>query len=274
MKQYRLGVIGAGNMGSTIVDGAVAGGFFEPSQVLLFNRTEEKRAQKAAQGYAVTADYTAVYQQCQWVIFGIKPQNFAEILPVLGALEMTQAPLVISIAAAIPFAQMQAALGAHTRIVRAMPNTPLRLGYGATQLVGNAAATAQDMQAVQALFASMGSVSILQQEQALNDVIAYSGSFPAYVYLIADAMAQSAVQHGFAYEQALTLVSQTLIGAAKMMLEGEKTPQQLIDAVCSPAGTTMEAVQVLRARQLPEILAQANDACIARAYEIGKQYAP
>lgn len=268
MKQYKLGVLGAGNMGTAIADGAVRGGFFKPGEVLLFNRTEEKRAEKAQRGYAVTGEYTRVYQSCEWVILGVKPQNFDELLPVLAAVGVEEKPLVISIAAAVSFERMERALGTDQPIIRAMPNTPLMLGCGTTELVGNHAASASDMQAVRALFDSMGTTAVFDYEEAMNDVIPYSGSFPAYVYFIADAMAKSAAQHGIAYETALPLVCQTLIGSAKMLLAGEKTPEELIKAVCSPGGTTIEAVHVLESRDVAGILAEASDKCIARAYEL------
>lgn len=270
MKQYKFGVIGAGNMGMAITEGAVRAGFFTPQQVLLFNRSEEKRAKNAAAGYAVTGDYTEVYQNCDTVVLGVKPQNFDELLPVLAANTPEEKPLLLSIAAGVTFAKMEKALGADTAIIRIMPNTPLMIGEGASALVKNAAAKDGQLDFAVKLFGTMGVTAVFAGEQMLNEVIPYNGSFPAYVYAFADAMVQSAEQHGIGERQALELVCQTMIGSAKMLLAGGKSPAELIRAVCSPGGTTLEAMNVIETRGLAGILAEASDKCIARAYELGK----
>ena len=268
MERYRLGILGAGNMGMAIARGAVRGGFFAGGDILLFNRSEEKRAAHAAEGFAVTGDYAALYAACERVVLGVKPQNFDELLPVLAGCGAK--PLVISIAAGVTFAKLEGALGKDCPMVRVMPNTPLMLGEGATALVGNRAVSAEQVEEVRALFASMGQAAVFDREDALNDVIPYNGSAPAYLYFFADAMVKSAVQHGIAERDALELFCQTMIGSAKMLLAGDKTPAELIRAVCSPGGTTIEAIKVLEERGLADILAEASDKCIARAYELGK----
>lgn len=269
MKAYRFGVLGAGNMGMAIAEGAVRAGLLTRDQVLLFNRSEEKRAANRARGYAVTGNYTEVYTGCETVLLAVKPQNFDEILPVLGKCE-GEKPLVVSIAAGVIFAKIERALGADTPIIRVMPNTPLMLGEGATELVKNAAATDAQLEQIRALFDTMGMTVVFDREDMLNEVIPYAGSAPAYIYAFADAMVKSAQSHGIGQEDALKLFCQTMIGSAKMLLEGGKTPAELIRAVCSPGGTTIEAMRVLETCGLADMLAQANDKCIARAYELGK----
>ena len=165
---------------------------------------------------------------------------------------------------------VEAALGADTPVVRVMPNTPLMLGEGAAQLVKNAAATQEQLDAVRALFDTMGATAVFDEESMLNEVIPYAGSAPAYIYAFADAMVRSAVQHGVPEADALRMFCQTMIGSAKMLLRGDRTPAELIGAVCSPGGTTVEAMKVLESRGLYDILAEACDNCIARAYELGK----
>ena len=269
MKAYRFGVLGAGNMGMAIAEGAVRAGLLTRDQVLLFNRSEDKRAANRARGYAVTGNYTEIYTGCETVLLAVKPQNFDEILPVLGKCE-GEKPLVVSIAAGVIFAKIERALGADTPIIRVMPNTPLMLGEGATELVKNAAATDAQLEQIRALFDTMGMTVVFDREDMLNEVIPYAGSAPAYIYAFADAMVKSAQSHGIGQEDALKLFCQTMIGSAKMLLEGGKTPAELIRAVCSPGGTTIEAMRVLEVCGLADMLAQANDKCIARAYELGK----
>lgn len=269
MRNYRFGVIGAGNMGMAIVDGAVRAGLFAPGEALLFNRSEQKRAANAANGYAVTGDYTEVYTGCGTVLLAVKPQNFDEVLPVLAACE-GEKPLVVSIAAGVTFAKMEAALGADTPIIRVMPNTPLMLGEGAAQLVKNAAAAESQLAAVRALFDTMGVTAVFDDERMLNEAIPYAGSAPAYLYAFADAMVRSAGTHGISPDDALSLFCQTMIGSAKMLLRRDKTPAELIKAVCSPGGTTIEGMKVLEKHDFYEIIAEMCDKCIERAYELGK----
>ena len=268
MKTYRFGVLGAGNMGTAIVEGAVRAGLFPPAQALLFNRSAEKREKNREKGFAVTGDYTEVYTACDTVVLGVKPQNFDEILPVLSGCRCEK-PLVVSIAAGITFAKIERALGADTPVVRVMPNTPLMLGEGAAQLVKNAAATQEQLDAVRALFDTMGATAVFDEESMLNEVIPYAGSAPAYLYAYADAFVQSAKQHGINEDDALTLICQTMIGSAKMLLRRDKTPAELIRAVCSPGGTTIEGMKVLEDRDLYGIVSEACDKCIKRAYELG-----
>ncbi len=270
MKGYRYGVLGAGNMGLAIARGAVNAGRCAASEVLLFNRSEEKRAARAAEGFAVTADPSVLYRGCEQVILGIKPQNFDEVLPVLAESRPEPKPLVISIAAGVSFAKMEAALGADCPMIRVMPNTPLLLGLGASALVRNAAATVPQLDDVRGLFDSMGTTVVFEEEDMLNEVIPYNGSAPAYVYAFIEGMTRSAQSHGIERAQALQLICKTFIGAAEMVLQSGKTPAELIQEVCSPGGTTIEAVKVLNAAGVNSILAEASDKCIARAYELGK----
>lgn len=269
MKKYRFGVIGAGNMGTAIAQGAVRAGLFPPGEVLLANRGAQSRAAHAAQGYAVTDDNAAVWRDCETVVLAVKPQSFDEVLPSLTACGGDK-PLLVSIAAGIPFARMEAALGADTPIIRVMPNTPLVLGMGATQLVKNAAATAEQLDRVRALFDTMGVTVVFDEERMLNEVIPYAGSAPAYLYAFADALVQSAGAHGISADDALSLVCQTMIGAAHMLLRREQAPAELIRAVCSPGGTTIEGMKVLEAHDFYGMIAEMCDRCIDRAYALGK----
>ena len=269
MKQYTLGVIGAGNMGMAIAHGLTATGV-PASDILLFNRDPAKRAANQAAGFSVTDDYTALYASSEMVLLSVKPQTFPEVLHTLRETAKNHRPLVLSVAAGITFGQMEAVLGADCPIIRVMPNTPLMLGEGATQLVKNSAASEEQLASVRALFDTMGVTVVFSDENMLNEVIPYAGSAPAYIYAFAAGMVKSAEAHGIAYDDAMKLFCQTLIGSAKMLLAGDKSPDELIRQVCSPGGTTIEAVRVLEDRGLADILAEASDRCIARAYELGK----
>lgn len=269
MKRYRLGVLGAGNMGLAIAEGAVRAGLFDAADTLLFNRDAARRAVNAAHGFAVTAEYSEVYTCCDTVVLGIKPQNFDEVLAQLAACTPEEKPLLVSIAAGVTFAKLEAALGADTAAIRVMPNTPLLLGEGASALVKNRAATAAQLAEITRLFGTMGVTAVFDEEAMLNEIIPYNGSLPAFVYQFIEAFAKSAEAHGIPQQTALPLICKTVIGSASMVLAGEKTPEALIQAVCSPGGTTIEGVRVLE-QGLDDMVAKACDRCIARAYELGK----
>lgn len=270
MKQYEFGIIGAGHMGQAIADGAVDAGVYQRGEVLLCDPSAENRAQNAARGYAVTGDCGAVYQQCDMVLISVRPQNIAEVLETLAPLAAAARPLVVSIAAGVPFARIEAALGADCPIVRVMPNTPLMLGIGASALAANPNATAEQLGRVASLFDKMGVTVTFTDENMLCEVIPYNGSLPAYVYAFIEGMTKSAEQHGIARADALRLICRTCAGAAAMVEAGEFTPNELISQVCSPGGTTIEAINIIRESDFDDILARASDKCIARAYELGK----
>ena len=123
---------------------------------------------------------------------------------------------------------------------------------------------------MRSLFDKMGVTTVFDKEDMINEAIPYAGSAPAYIYAYADAMVQSAKKHGIDEQDALQMFCQTMIGAAKMLMQGEKTPAELIRAVCSPGGTTLAGMQVLEERDLYGMVAEACDKCTARAYELGK----
>lgn len=270
MKRYPFGVLGAGKMGMAIAVGAARACIWHESEILLYNRSGDKRKRNHGLGFAVTGELTELYARCDRVILGVKPQNFDEVLTALGQVPVKEKPLVISIAAGVPFSKIEAALGADTPIIRVMPNTPLLLGKGASALVKNDAATPEQLFEVTRLFHSMGEVAVFEQEEMLNEVIPYNGSLPAFAYQFIDAFLKSAAAHGIAQEQALPLICKTVMGAAEMVMQGEKTPTELISDVCSPGGTTIEGVRVFEVAGLDQIVANASDATIKRAYELGK----
>lgn len=270
MKKYRLGILGAGNMGMAIAEGAVQASFFSASEIALFNRTEEKRTKNAQKGFAVCADMTELYACCDMLLLGIKPQNFDDVLPILRKTETAEKPLIISIAAGVTFSKMEKLLGEDTAIIRVLPNTPLMLGYGATQLAKNEKADDDSLSFVCKLFDTMGITTVFTDEKMLNEAIPYAGSAPAYIYTFADAMIKSAEKHGISQDDALEMFCQTMIGSAKMLLKKDKTPEELISAVCSPGGTTIEAMKVLENHHFYDIISEASDNCIKRAYELGE----
>ena len=270
MNRYPFGIIGAGEMGMAIAAGAVKSGIYKPGEILLFNRTEEKRQAKRALGYATAETYQQVYGACDMVMLAVKPQNFDEVMPVLQKIPVSPKPLILSVAAGISMRYMESFLGRDCPMVRIMPNTPLMIGEGATAMAKNEACTQVQLDKVRNLFEQLGDTAVFEQEDQINDVIPVNGSSPAYVYYFIDAMIRNAVKHGIPEADAKRLICRTFVGSAKMLEQSELTPAQLIDMVCSPGGTTIEAIRWMQENKVDEIIDQASDRCLKRAYELGK----
>ena len=268
MKTYRFGVLGAGSMGKTIAAGAVRAGLLRPDEVLLFNRSEEKRAANAAEGYAVTGDFTEVYTACDTVLLSVKPQNFAEVLPQLAACTCSK-PLVLSIAAGISFAKIEAALGADTPIIRAMPNTPSLVNAGMTSVTPNALVSSEDVAEVLTIYRCFGQAEQIA-EPMIHPVVGVSGSAPAYVFMFIEAMADAAVLGGMPRAQAYKFAAQAVMGSAKMVLESGEHPGALKDMVCSPGGTTIEAVRVLEEKGFRSAVIEAITQCMEKSEKLSR----
>ena len=266
----KIGFIGCGNMGKAILGGLIASGQVQPGQIWVYTPSPDKVAALRDQYGINAADSAQEVAQIADIVFGaVKPGIMTKVLGDIAS-SLNKESLVVSIAAGVTLEQLARALGHDRKIIRAMPNTPLMLGVGATQLVKNAAASEGQLAAVRSLFDKMGVTTVFDKEDMINEAIPYAGSAPAYIYAYADAMVQSAKKHGIDEQDALQMFCQTMIGAAKMLMQGEKTPAELIRAVCSPGGTTLAGMQVLEERDLYGMVAEACDKCTARAYELGK----
>ncbi len=267
MKKYRLGCIGAGNMGGAIVRGAIRCGYARPEEIAVFDISAEKRALFESAGCAAVQSESECFTQCGQVLLAVKPQGAPAVLETLrGCREKPS--LVISIVTGFSTERIGRALG--VPVVRVMPNTPLLLGAGASALCAGRGVGDEVLGSVLALFESMGEAAVITEDK-LNEIIPVNGSSPAFVYYYIDTLARWAQEQGIDYATALRLTAKTFEGAARMVLEGEDDPQTLIRKVCSPGGATLEGMAALAQGGADETLRRAADACVRRAYELGKQ---
>ena len=266
MKKYRLGCIGAGNMGGAILQGAVHCGYAAASDIAVFDMSEEKRQECRGKGYATLNSAREVYESCTQLLLAVKPQGCPAVLEDLGPCQ-SRPDTVISIVTGFTTARLHDALG--VKIVRVMPNTPLLLGVGATALCPGEGVGESELKAVIDLFASMGEAAVIPEDK-LNEVIPVNGSSPAFVYYYIDVLARWAQEQGVDYPTALRLTAKTFEGAARMVLKGDDDPQTLIRKVCSPGGATLEGMAALEKGGADKTLRAAADACVKRAYELGK----
>lgn len=237
-----IGFIGAGAMASAMMKGLVAGGL-DPARLIAADPYPPSRDALAAQGIAATDDNTVVASNANVIVIAVKPNCVGGALASIR--EAAAGKLVVSIAAGVTLAVLEAALGATTRVVRTMPNTPCLVAEAAVGVARGSRATEADVAIAEALFT--GTV-VRVDEGHLNAVTALSGSGPAYCFLFLEALADGGVRAGLPRAIALRLAAQTLKGAAAMQLATGTHPGVLKDSVCSPGGTTIAGVEALEDR--------------------------
>ena len=239
-----IGVCGVGNMGRAIVKGLVQSGVMAPAHIYLYNIHKEKAQKLADEVGAVVVDSAEELAACsQAIIMAVKPRIMAGALDIVKS-HIGADTVVISIAAGLTISDLAAHLPERTKIVRIMPNTPAMVGEGMASVSVNSYVSGGETEDVLSIFRSFGKAELVE-EGLIDAVCGLSGSGPAYVYLFIEARADGAVLEGMPRPMAYTFAAQTVLGAAKMVLETGEHPGKLKDDVCSPGGTTIEAVRTL-----------------------------
>jgi pyrroline-5-carboxylate reductase len=260
----RIAFIGGGNMARSLVGGLVARGV-EPATIHVAEPVDGLRAGLESD-FGVSAfarGEEAVTGADTWVM-AVKPQVMRSVCESLAGAAQDARPLVLSIAAGITTAQLERWLGGGLAVVRAMPNTPALLGAGATGLHANARVDAGGRNRAQALLEAAGATVWIDDEALMDAVTAVSGSGPAYVFLLAEAMQAAGEAEGLAPEAARTLALQTILGAGRMLVEGDAAASELRRRVTSPGGTTQAAIETFEAGGFRELVARAVHAATER----------
>lgn len=268
MERTLLGFIGAGNMATAIINGIVSTETLSPAQIAVFDVNKDKCDYFKQMGLQVAPSASELVAACKIIFLAVKPQNFEEVLTQVKA-QATEEKLFVSIAAGISTDYIRKTLACNCPVIRTMPNTPLLLSQGATAMSRSAGVTDEMFEMVEEFFSSCGTVAELNEEQ-MNAVISVNGSSPAYVYLFAKAMLDNAEKQGITKEVALPLIAQTFIGSAGMLVYSGKTPDELIEMVSSPGGTTLKALESFYSNDFEKIVDEAMQACTKRAEELGK----
>ncbi|HZJ26158.1 MAG TPA: pyrroline-5-carboxylate reductase [Acidimicrobiia bacterium] len=263
----RVALLGGGRMGEALARGWCASGY-EPADLVVAEVDPERRRELVAvlDGVRVVPSPAWAVADAGTVVVAVKPGDVAAVLEA-AASSLAADALVISIAAGVTLAALEASAPGRP-IVRAMPNTPAVVGRGAAAIAGNAAATDADLDRAQALLESVGTV-VQVPERLLDAVTGLSGSGPAYVFLVAEAMIDAGVLVGLPRPAARELVVQTLLGAATLLAESGESPESLRAGVTSPGGTTAAGLMVLEDRGLRAALMEAVAAAAARSAELG-----
>jgi pyrroline-5-carboxylate reductase len=265
----KIGVIGAGKIGSAIARGVIRAGLAAKEDVMASDVSEALRQAAAEElGIKTTVNNGEVCDFAGIIILAVKPQ-IVELVAREIAKKLGTAKLLVSVAAGVPLSRIEAGLAPGARVVRVMPNIPCVVGAGAAGYAGGAHATAADLENVGAILNSFG-VGMAVEEKYLDAVTGLSGSGPAYVFLFMEALADGGVQMGLARDVAQKLAMQTVYGAAKMALESNKHLGELKDEVTSPGGTTIAGLYAMEQKGFHGTVMDAVVSATKRSQELGR----
>ncbi len=266
----KLGIIGAGNMGRAIMAGVIQAGLFDADKVMVSDMDPlTLESVRKDHGVQVTQDSRDVMVQSDLVVAAVKPNVICGVLSQISR-EITVDKVLVSIAAGTTIESLEQAVGKDRKIARIMPNTPVMVGEGMSALCCNGNVTDEEQGQIKEIFSSLGKCEIVP-ESLIDAVISVSGSGPAYVFMFIEAMADAGVLAGLSRTNAYTFAAQTVLGAAKMVLETGMHPGQLKDMVCSPGGTTIEAVRALEEAGFRNAVFQGQLSCYKKALKMNRQ---
>ncbi len=265
----RFSFVGAGNMAEALLRGLLASGSVRPEDITVSNRRRDK-AERVAERWGVRAapDNAACVRDADVVMLCVKPQVMRSALEPLGR-DVPREALVISVAAGVPTQAIEAHLAEGQRVVRAMPNTGAVVRQSATAIAGGAVATEADLALAKEVFDQVGR-TVVVEEGHLDAVTGLSGSGPAYIFLIIDALADASVKVGLPRDIGLELAAQTVLGSAQLLLQTGEHPGRLKDQVTSPGGTAIAGLHTLEAGGLRTTLITAVESATRRARELGE----
>ncbi|MDO9556833.1 MAG: pyrroline-5-carboxylate reductase [Coriobacteriia bacterium] len=263
----RIAVIGGGRMGEAIVAGLVSAGAASAGDITVVEPDSLRHAVFTAHGVACVTDGHGAVESADIVIFAVKPQIIDAVVAHVAE-DVPAEAIVVSIVAGMSCARLESLLPAGTAVVRVMPNTPAMVGEGMSVLSGGTETTTGQLETVRVLFEALGKAIVLD-ERHQDAATAISGSGPAYVALFIDALARAGVRQGLSRDVAQLLASQTLRGTVELLERTGKHPEELVDAVSSPGGTTIAAIEALEAGGLRASVSAAVAAAVKRSKELG-----
>ena len=266
----RIGMIGTGNMGSAILRGIVEARYIHPSNIIAYDASNKRmrELEEDIPGIGLAADCREVAERADLIILAVKPIYVQDVINEIHSYLNGKA--VLSIAAGWTVSMLSRTLnGSGATYMRVMPNTPALVGEGMTALCDDSTFSKEDFEYAKGIFDSIGKTRILP-ERLFDGVVAISGSSPAYVYMMIEAMADAGVKEGLPRVYAYEMAAQSVLGSALMVLSSGTHPAALKDAVCSPGGTTIEAVEELERKGFRAAIMDAMKACADKSREMSK----
>ncbi len=263
----KIGFIGLGNMASAMIGGMLQKGAARPEDIIGSARTAAT-CRRVAEQYGITtySSNAEVAEQADILFLAVKPQFFPEVIGEIRE-HVRSRTLIVSIAAGKTLKEITGLFGGARKILRCMPNTPALVLEGCTGVCAGDLVDEEELEEVLELLRSFG-VAEAVPERLMDAVVGVSGSSPAYVFLFLEAMADGAVAAGMPRRQAYPFAAQAVLGSAKMLLETGKHPGELKDMVCSPGGTTIQAVKVLEEKGLRAAVMEAMEACVEKSRKL------
>ena len=257
----KLGFIGCGNMGTAMVKGVLDSGKCTKEEIMISTKSESSlEDKKKVLGVLATTENARVAEFADILFLAVKPQFYAEVIAQIKD-TVSEEKIVISIAPGKTLEWLSEQFGKEMKIIRTMPNTPAMVKEGMMGMCVNSLVTEEDIALVREICSGFSKTEVIA-EHLMDVVTAVSGSSPAYVFMFIEAMADAAVAGGMPRKQAYTFAAQAVLGSAKMVLETGMHPGELKDMVCSPAGTTIQAVRVLEEKGMRSAVFEAMEKCL------------
>lgn len=268
----KIAFLGVGNMAGAMLGGIISSGSFSPKNIALYDKFTQAYDKYKEYHFCIADSIAAAVDFADYIVLAVKPQNYTEVLTEIknSSVDISNKTF-ISLAAGIDTKTICKCLGKEVSIVRTMPNTPMLIGFGVTALSPNESVSADDFEAIKAIFDSRGKTICLDEDK-MNAIISVTSSSPAYIYLMIDAMLKGAQAEGIDSPETLDIICDTLIGSAQMVKNSGKTPSELITMVKSPKGTTEQALNALEEYKFTEAVADAMHRCTVRAEELSKDF--
>lgn len=264
-----IGFIGCGNMAKAMIGGLLKGKLFKPENILCFDPSETARKAMTEEfGINVMHSNVEVSKEVDYLVLAVKPFLYYKVLEEI-AQNIKPSVIIISIAVGVSFNDIKDLLGKEVKVIRTQPSTPAFVGESDSTLCPDEHMTTKDVQDIITIFESFGKVEIIS-EKLMEVVPGIASSAPVYTMLLIEAMADAGVLHGFPRDQAYRLSAQAVYGAAKLVLESGEHPAKLKDQICTPGGTTIEAVRVLEAKGFRDAVISAVDACAQKSLAMSK----
>ena len=269
LKNKQVGILGTGNMGEALIRGLLHGHLCRPEQIFCSDvRPERLKVIREKYGVKTTSHNTEVVKQSEIIILSVKPQIMKQVVDEI-AKYLDLSKLIISIAAGVPLDAIEACARKDLKLIRVMPNICVSVREGASAIAGGKHVQREDLMMAKTIFDSVGK-SIFIEEDLLDAVTGLSGSGPAYIFLIIDALADAAVKVGLSRDDALILAPQTVLGAAKMLIETGEHPGKLKDMVTSPGGTAIAGLHTLEEGGVRTTLINAVEVATERSKILGE----
>lgn len=265
----KIGFIGCGNMGSAMIKGIVKSGLVSSENIMVSDHFIEKlQSIKNEIGVLVTENNNEVAEVADVLFLSVKPNMYKDVIEGIKD-RVKSETIIVTIAAGIDIKTTESNFGRDIKVVRVMPNTPALVGEGMSALCPNKNITSEELKEIVELFECFSKVEVVE-EKYINAVTALTGSSPAYVYMFIEALADGGVLEGLPRDKAYKMAAQAVLGSAKMVLETGKHPGALKDDVCSPGGTTIEAVYSLEKSGFRAAVIESIEKCVRKAEEMSK----